>query len=51
MKCPRCGEEMTGGICNSCGFPMNKRAPKSAQMLVYKGIQMKGETKCKNRRI
>ena len=25
MKCPRCGAEMSGGICNSCGFPMNKR--------------------------
>ena len=21
-KCPRCGEPMTGGICDNCGFPM-----------------------------
>ena len=25
MKCPRCGATMTGGICNNCGFPMNRR--------------------------
>ena len=22
--CPRCGKPMTGGICNNCGFPMNR---------------------------
>ena len=22
IKCPRCGEPMTGGICDNCGFPM-----------------------------
>ena len=25
MKCPRCGATMTGGICNNCGFPMNRQ--------------------------
>ena len=24
VKCPRCGEEMTGGICDNCGFPLTK---------------------------
>lgn len=24
MKCPRCGAEMSGGICNNCGFPTNR---------------------------
>lgn len=22
MKCPRCGADMSGGICKECGFPM-----------------------------
>lgn len=24
MNCPRCGEPMTNGICNNCGFPMTR---------------------------
>lgn len=24
MNCPRCGEQMNGGICDSCGFPLRK---------------------------
>jgi len=28
MKCPRCGEEMTGGICDNCGFPLTKMRKK-----------------------
>lgn len=28
VKCPRCGEEMTGGICNNCGFPLTKMMKK-----------------------
>lgn len=31
MKCPRCGAEMSGGICNSCGFPMNKKNARKAK--------------------
>ena len=27
--CPRCGEPMTGGICNNCGFPLTKMVKKS----------------------
>lgn len=27
--CPRCGEPMTGGICNNCGFPLTKMRTKS----------------------
>ena len=27
-KCPRCGEEMTGGICDNCGFPITKMRKK-----------------------
>ena len=23
MTCPRCGEQMRGGVCPSCGFPVN----------------------------
>ena len=26
--CPRCGEPMTGGICNNCGFPLTKMRKK-----------------------
>lgn len=28
--CPRCGEPMTGGICNNCGFPLTKMRKKYA---------------------
>ena len=24
MLCPRCGEPMTNGICDNCGFPTNQ---------------------------
>ena len=24
MKCPRCGSTMSGGVCDSCGFPITK---------------------------
>ena len=24
MKCPRCGSTMSGGVCDSCGFPVTK---------------------------
>lgn len=24
LTCPRCGEPMSGGICDNCGFPMNR---------------------------
>lgn len=27
--CPRCGEPMTGGICDNCGFPLTKMVKKS----------------------
>lgn len=23
-NCPRCGAEMTGGVCDNCGFPLTK---------------------------
>lgn len=26
--CPRCGEPMTGGICDNCGFPLTKMRKK-----------------------
>ena len=35
MNCPRCGEPMSGGVCNNCGFPAAKI----------------GKKNCKNRRI
>ena len=25
MKCPRCGGDMSGGVCSSCGFPVTRR--------------------------
>jgi ribosomal protein L37E len=28
--CPRCGEPMTGGICNNCGFPLTKMRKRAA---------------------
>ena len=28
MICPRCGEPMTGGICDNCGFPLTKMRKK-----------------------
>lgn len=24
MLCPRCGEPMSGGVCDNCGFPVTK---------------------------
>lgn len=29
MDCPRCGKEMSGGICNNCGFPLIQRIVKN----------------------
>lgn len=34
-KCPRCGEPMTGGICDNCGFPLRK-SPKMIAMTVHR---------------
>ena len=25
MKCPRCGGDMSGGVCESCGFPVTRK--------------------------
>lgn len=25
MKCPRCGGNMSGGVCNECGFPVTRK--------------------------
>ncbi len=25
MKCPRCGGDMTGGVCDNCGFPVTRK--------------------------
>ena len=33
-KCPRCGEEMTGGICDNCGFPLTKMRKKHCKLKV-----------------
>ena len=33
-KCPRCGEEMTGGICDNCGFPLTKMRRKYCKLKV-----------------
>lgn len=29
MMCPRCGEPMSGGVCDNCGFPVTKGRKKS----------------------
>lgn len=31
MTCPRCGEPMSGGVCNICGFPVTKRRKKAVK--------------------
>ena len=37
MKCPRCGGNMSSGVCNSCGFPVtrlilyNRSKPRSSE--------------------
>ena len=33
-KCPRCGEEMTGGICDNCGFPLTTIRKKHCKLIV-----------------
>ena len=25
MKCPRCGGDMSSGVCDNCGFPVTRR--------------------------
>lgn len=25
MKCPRCGGDMSAGVCKECGFPVTRR--------------------------
>ncbi len=25
MKCPRCGGDMSGGVCDNCGFPATRK--------------------------
>ena len=25
MKCPRCGGDMSGGVCDNCGFPVTRK--------------------------
>ena len=25
MKCPRCGGDMSSGVCDSCGFPTTRK--------------------------
>ena len=25
MKCPRCGGDMSSGVCGNCGFPVTRR--------------------------
>ena len=37
-KCPRCGEPMTGGVCNNCGFPVT-RFKKIAMPVIRNGKQ------------
>lgn len=27
MKCPRCGGDMSSGVCEDCGFPETLRIP------------------------
>ena len=45
--CPRCGEPMTGGICNNCGFPLTKMVKKST--VDNKNlIRKRKEMHCKN---
>ena len=39
--CPRCGEPMTGGICNNCGFPLTKMVKKSTVDNKYKSDKKK----------
>lgn len=41
MKCPRCGAVMSGGICNSCGFPMNKKEMKTNKMIAKNRVNKK----------
>ena len=31
MNCPRCGEPMSGGVCNNCGFPAAKIGKKNGK--------------------
>ena len=31
MNCPRCGEYMSGGVCNNCGFPVTKRRKRAVK--------------------
>ena len=44
-KCPRCGEEMTGGICDNCGFPLTKMRKKYSKMKVIQLLKTEKELK------
>lgn len=36
MKCPRCGGDMSSGVCEECGFPVNKIIQYKRFIIVYK---------------
>ena len=44
-KCPRCGEEMTGGICDNCGFPLTKMRKKDSKLKVIQLLKTAKELK------
>jgi len=38
MKCPRCGGDMSSGVCEECGFPVTARKLFSIKYLGFTKI-------------
>ena len=45
--CPRCGEPMTGGICDNCGFPLTKMRKKPTADNKKPDMAKNGNIMCK----
>ena len=39
MKCPRCGGDMSSGICEKCGFPVTRNRNSGYKLIGYSEIK------------
>lgn len=53
MNCPRCGEPMSGGVCDNCGFPAAKFRKKTKQIkkIIYQSINKTDEIRSNGQKI
>lgn len=39
MKCPRCGGNMSSGVCDECGFPVTRRGKNKFRIITYQKVR------------